>query len=59
MTIIELLEHRTERGESALAIVDEILEAQSFDVDVVSGATNSSKKILKAVENALDSERQE
>ena len=55
MTKIELLEHKSERGESAVALVDEILEEQSLDVDVVSGATNSSKTILKAVENALNS----
>jgi uncharacterized protein with FMN-binding domain len=33
--------------------VPKIIEAQSLEVDVVSGATGSSKAILKAVENAL------
>jgi uncharacterized protein with FMN-binding domain len=55
MTDIELLEHKYDRGGPAVAIVDEILKEQSLDVDVVSGATNSSKTILKAVENALES----
>jgi uncharacterized protein with FMN-binding domain len=29
------------------------LSEQSLDVDVISGATNSSKIILKSIENAL------
>lgn len=56
MTDIKLLEHKYDRGGSAEAIVDDILKEQSLDVDVVSGATNSSKTIKKAVENALESE---
>jgi Uncharacterized protein conserved in bacteria len=55
ITDIKLLEHKYEKGGPAVAVVDEILKAQSLDVDVVSGATNSSKTILKAVENALNS----
>lgn len=54
MTDIELLEHKYDRGGSAEGVVDDILIKQSLDVDVVSGATNSSKTIMKAVENALD-----
>ncbi|HWQ78570.1 MAG TPA: FMN-binding protein [Anaerovoracaceae bacterium] len=54
ITNIELLEHKNGRGKPAEAIVDKILEEQSLDVDAVSGATNSSKTILKAVENALN-----
>lgn len=53
ITGIELLEHKYDRGGPAEAIVDDILKEQSLDVDAVSGATNSSKTILKAVENAL------
>jgi uncharacterized protein with FMN-binding domain len=34
-------------------IVDDVLWQQSLDVDTVSGATASSKTILKAIENAL------
>ena len=56
MTEIKLLEHKYDRGGSAEAIVDDILKEQSLDVDVVSGATNSSKTIKKAVENALESD---
>lgn len=42
-----------ERGESAEKIVDEIIKEQRSDVDVVTGATNSSNVIKKAVEEAL------
>lgn len=55
ITDIKLLEHKNDKGVSAETIVNEILKEQSLDVDVVSGATNSSKTILKAVENALTS----
>lgn len=50
---IRILEHRQERGEAAEAIIDEIIARQTIDVDAVSGATNSSTVIKKAVENAL------
>ncbi|WP_139650656.1 FMN-binding protein [Raoultibacter phocaeensis] len=53
ITEIELLEHKTERGQAAEAITDAIVEAQRIDIDTISGATNSSKVIQKAVENAL------
>lgn len=50
---IILLSHKTERGKSAEAIQGEVLKAQSLQVDTISGATNSSKVILKSIENAL------
>ena len=50
---IELLRHKTERGAKAESIINEMLQKQTTDVDVISGATNSSKVIKKAVENAL------
>lgn len=53
ITQIEILEHKNERGTPAEKIIDDILQQQSIDVDAVSGATNSSKVIKKAVENAL------
>lgn len=52
---IDLLYHRNERGKRAEAIVNEIQTAQSLQVDTITGATNSSRVILKAVQNALDS----
>jgi uncharacterized protein with FMN-binding domain len=50
---IDLLEHKNERGKPAESILKDIVEQQEVDVDAVSGATNSSKVIKKAVENAL------
>ena len=40
-------------GKRAEKIIENIITSQSLDVDIVSGATVSSKAILKAVENAL------
>ena len=53
---IGILEHTHERGKAAEAIIDEIVDEQRIDVDAISGATNSSTVIKKAVENALKSE---
>lgn len=51
---IELLEHKNDRGEAAELIVPEMVSQQKIKVDAISGATNSSKVIQKAVENALE-----
>jgi len=40
-------------GKKAEKIIDRIIEDQNLDVDAVSGATASSKTIIKAVEDAL------
>lgn len=53
MTSITLLEHKQERGKAAEAVVGDMIAEQKIDVDAVSGATNSSTVIKKAVENAL------
>lgn len=50
---INLIQHKNDKGESAETIIDNIVKEQSVNVDAVSGATNSSKVIMKAVENAL------
>lgn len=50
---IELLEHKNDRGTAAETIVTEIIKQQKIAVDAVTGATNSSIVIKKAVENAL------
>lgn len=50
---IKLLKHKTERGKSAESITQKVISEQSLSVDTVSGATNSSKVILKSIENAL------
>lgn len=52
---IKLVKHKNERGKRAEVIPEKIVKAQSLQVDTVTGATNSSKVILKAVENALES----
>jgi uncharacterized protein with FMN-binding domain len=54
ITKIDIIKHsRSPFGKKAEKIIDKIIECQSLDVDAVSGATASSKTILKAVENAL------
>lgn len=50
---IVILEHKNERGEAAEAVIGKIITEQKVDVDAISGATNSSKVLKKAVENAL------
>lgn len=51
--IVLLSNTKSEYGEKAAVIKDRIIEAQSLQVDVISGATISSKSIIKAVEKAL------
>lgn len=55
ITDIIILEHRHEHGKAAETVINEIVDEQRIDVDAVSGATNSSIVIKKAVENALKS----
>lgn len=50
---IDILEHKNERGEAAETVIDKIADEQKIDVDAVSGATNSSTVLKKAVEKAL------
>lgn len=50
---IELLNHRHGPGYGAEAILERVIEEQSLQVDVISGATYSSIVVLKAVEEAL------
>ena len=38
-------------------LINNVIKNQSLDVDVVSGATVSSKAILKAIENALNNNK--
>ncbi|WKY44754.1 FMN-binding protein [Eubacteriaceae bacterium ES2] len=42
-----------ENPEVTKSLIDEVMTAQNTDVDVVSGATVTSKAYLKAMENAL------
>jgi uncharacterized protein with FMN-binding domain len=52
---IQIVEHWTLKGKSAESIIPErIIENQSTDVNVVSGATNSSIVIMNAVQRAVE-----
>ena len=53
ITKIDLVKHTNGKGAPAEILTDKVLEKQSLNVDTVSGATYSSKAILKAIENAL------
>ena len=50
---LQLLSHDHGRGGEAEILVDRIVERQTLDLDTVSGATISSKVILKASELAI------
>ncbi len=50
---VRILRHDCGRGKPAEVIVDSVVAAQSLEVDVISGASYSSKVILKAIEVAL------
>jgi uncharacterized protein with FMN-binding domain len=51
---VKVLEHRHGPGHGADAIVDRVIAAQSLNVDAISGATSSSKVMLKAIQSALE-----
>jgi len=53
ITGIDLVKHQNGQGGAAEAIPGKVVEAQSLQVDAVSGATLSSKVILLAIEDAL------
>lgn len=54
ITNISLTRHDNGKGAPAEKILGQMLREQSTDVDIVSGATCSSRVIRKAVENALE-----
>ena len=53
ITEVEILQHKHGKGEDAEVITNDIIENQSIGVDIITGATYSSKFILKATENAI------
>ncbi|MDD3704985.1 MAG: FMN-binding protein [Clostridiaceae bacterium] len=54
VTDIKILEHKENRKpEFTGKLYNSVIEAQSLQVDTVSGATLTSKAYLKSVENAL------
>lgn len=57
ITNIAILQHDNGLGSKAESIVNDVVKEQSLDVDAVSGATVSSKCILKAVENAIENKK--
>ncbi len=58
ITAFEVTKHRCGKGEPAEAIAERVLERQTLAVDVVSGASASSRVILKAAEKALASAKE-
>jgi uncharacterized protein with FMN-binding domain len=53
ITDIEITKHVTGQGQGAEIIIDDVINEQSLDVDLISGATYSSKIILLAIKDAL------
>jgi len=53
ITNIDLLEHNNGQGAGAEVIPLIVVEKQTLQIDTISGATYSSKVILKAIEDAL------
>ncbi|MEW9124609.1 MAG: FMN-binding protein [Thermotaleaceae bacterium] len=50
---IHLIEHKHGKGKKGEEIVQRVLNSQQLQVDTISGATGSSKVILKAIEQGL------
>jgi len=55
---IELTEHRHGKGGAAEAIPGKVVDAQSLEVDAISGATASSQVIKLAIRDALEEAQQ-
>lgn len=53
ITEIDITKHDNGQGQAGEAIIEDVLEAQSLEVDVISGATYSSKVILLAIQDVL------
>lgn len=53
ITGFRILRHLTGQGRAAEVLTEQVVEKQTIEIDAVSGATYSSKVILKAGENAL------
>jgi len=52
--VINEHQHGRASAVEAEVVIDDVILTQSLDVDTVSGATNSSKVILHAVQIALE-----
>jgi uncharacterized protein with FMN-binding domain len=53
ITDIVILEHQNGQGDDAEIIIDDVILEQSMDIDLISGATYSSRAILLAIGDAL------
>ena len=53
ITAVDIIRHVNGKGEEAESITEEVILRQRIDVDVISGATYSSKVILMAINDAL------
>lgn len=51
---IDLIDHDNGRGQAAEAILSRVIEQNELPVDVVSGATASSKALMYAVADAVE-----
>lgn len=56
ITAIDLVHHDHGLGSRAESIIDDVVQEQSLQVDTISGATGSSKVILKSIEIGLTKE---
>ena len=55
ITDIEIVEHSTWKGKKAEPVIPKsIIDNQTTEVDAVSGATNSSRVIMNAVQKAIE-----
>lgn len=52
---ITIIRHQNGQGEEAEIIIEDVIEAQSLEVDSIAGATYSSKVIVLAIKTALES----
>ena len=53
---VDILSHREQKGfyeEAFVKIPKKVMEKQSWDVDVVAGASNTSGRLISAIEDAL------
>jgi len=53
ITEIQIIEHLNGQGAPAEVIIDDVIEAQSLQVDSITGATYSSRVLLLAISDAL------
>lgn len=50
---VKIVKHQCGKGKKAESVVDKVVQKQSLKVDTITGATYSSKVILKAIEKAV------